>query len=67
MVIYLDDIIIYSKNKNKHVSHIKKILAALIKENLKIDVEKSKFYKLKVDFLEYIIKINDIKMDKKKI
>ena len=44
VIIYLDNILIYLKNKRDHKKHIKQILNALKKANLKIISEKSQFY-----------------------
>ena len=44
MIVYLDNILIYSKNKTNHKVHVKKILKALKKVDLRIKSKKSQFY-----------------------
>jgi hypothetical protein len=67
VIVYLDDILIFSKTEEEHKGHIKKILRKLINENLRIKIEKTKFYAKEVDFLGFIIGREGVKMDKKKI
>ena len=44
MIIYLDNILIYLKNKKNYKKYIKHILNTLKKVNLKIILEKSQFH-----------------------
>ena len=44
VVIYLDNILVYSKNEKDHKKHIKQILNTLKKADLRIILEKSQFY-----------------------
>ncbi len=64
---YVNDIIIYSKNFEEHLIHLKKVFKALDEVNLKLSIEKSKFCQKKVKFLGYIVSEQGIKVDKKKI
>ena len=41
VIIYLDDILIYSKNEKDYKKHVKQVLNALKKVNLRIVSEKS--------------------------
>ena len=44
VVIYLNNILIYSKNEKNHKKHIKQILNTLKKADLRIILKKSQFY-----------------------
>ena len=55
VVIYLDDILIYSNNMSKYHWHIKKVLKCLHKADLYTKVEKCEFYSKSVEYLEYIL------------
>jgi Reverse transcriptase (RNA-dependent DNA polymerase) len=44
VVIYLDDIFIYSKNEKEYTGHIIKVLEALERTELKINEEKLTFH-----------------------
>jgi Reverse transcriptase (RNA-dependent DNA polymerase) len=44
IIIYLDDILIYSKNEKEYTGHIIKVLEALERTGFKINEEKLIFY-----------------------
>ena len=45
VTMYLNDILIYLKNKKEHVEHVKKVLAKLRTNNLLLKLKKCKFHK----------------------
>jgi hypothetical protein len=67
VVVYLDDILVYSKTYDDHVRDIRKVLQALADTKMKIKPKKTEFYRKEVKFLRYIISREGLKMDKKKI
>jgi hypothetical protein len=67
VIIYLDDILIFSKTEEKYIKYIKKILRKLIDENLRIKIEKTEFYAKEVDFLDFVIDQEEVKINKKKV
>jgi hypothetical protein len=66
-MVYLDDILIFSENKEKYKEYIIKVLLKLLKAKLLVNPRKSYFYIQKVSFIGYIIKPNKILIDPKKI
>jgi hypothetical protein len=64
VIIYLDDILIFSKTEEEHKEYIKKIFRKLINENLRIKIEKTEFHAKKVDFLDFIISQKKVKINK---
>jgi ribosome-interacting GTPase 1 len=64
---YLDDIIIYLNNVEEHKEHIKWVLRKLYKENMPVIVKKCEFHTKKTDFVGFIIELEQISMDLKKI
>ena len=67
ILIYLDDILIYSRTEKEHKDHVRQVLEALLKENLRINPDKTEFHRKEVEFLGYIIKRKEIKINQKKI
>ncbi len=67
VVAYLDDIIVYSNNKKKHIQHVRKILQRLREANIQIDVNKCEFHTIETKFLDMIINRDEIKMNLEKI
>ncbi len=67
IIVYLDDILVYSKTKKEHVQHVKKILQTLKEVDLRIKSEKSEFYVQSVQFLKFIVTSQSLRMNLKKI
>lgn len=65
--VYIDDIIVFSKNIEEHTQHLNEIIKILKEANMKISLEKSKFYQTEVEYLGYVISENIITTDPKKI
>jgi hypothetical protein len=63
VVAYLNDIIVYSNSKKKHIRHVRKILQRLCEANIQTDVDKCEFHITKTNFLEMIVDRDDIKMN----
>jgi hypothetical protein len=63
VVACLDDILIYSKTKEKHIKYVTVILKALKKADVKINSAKNIFHVQKMHFLGYVLIINGIKMN----
>ncbi len=62
-LIYLDDIIIYSKSLKDYKWHVRKVLQAIRSAGLKLKPAKCKWFKQKITFLGHRIKVNGIKLD----
>ena len=63
MVIYLDDIAVYSKTEAEHVGHITKVLQAIKNAGLRLKPEKCQFYQKEIEFLGFIVSEYRLKMD----
>ncbi|GJZ11273.1 putative reverse transcriptase domain-containing protein [Tanacetum coccineum] len=67
IIVFIDDILIYSKSKQEHEEHLKLILELLKKEELYAKISKCEFWIPKVQFLGHVIDSNDIHVDLAKI
>ncbi|GJR19918.1 putative reverse transcriptase domain-containing protein [Tanacetum coccineum] len=67
MIVFIDDILIYSKNKKEHEKHLKLIMRLLKKEELYAKFSKCEFWLSKVQFLAYVIDSEGIHVDPAKI
>ena len=54
-VIYLDDIIIFSKNEEKHLEHLRIIFKRLKEAGLKLKRSKCDFMKTQIQYLGHLI------------
>ena len=67
VIVYLDNIIIYSDLEKEHEKHVEWVLEKLYNENIPIVIEKCEFHTRKTNFVEFIIKLKQISMDPKNI
>ncbi|GJX22560.1 putative reverse transcriptase domain-containing protein [Tanacetum coccineum] len=67
VIVFIDDILIYSKNKKEHEEHLKAVLELLKKEKLYAKFSKCEFWIPKVQFLGHVIDSQGIHVDPAKI
>ncbi|GJU16072.1 putative reverse transcriptase domain-containing protein [Tanacetum coccineum] len=67
VIVFIDDILIYSKSKQEHEEHLKLILKFLKKEELYAKFSKCEFWIPKVQFLDHMIDSQIIHVDPAKI
>nr|GEW45585.1 putative reverse transcriptase domain-containing protein [Tanacetum cinerariifolium] len=67
VIIFIKDILVYSKNKEEHEGHLKLILELLRKEDLYAKFSKCEFWILKVQFLGHVIDSKGTHVDHAKI
>lgn len=67
VVIYLDDILVFSDTLEEHYCHVCQVLAKLHAADLQVKLEKCQFHIQTVEFLGYIISPTGIAMDPAKV
>ncbi len=67
VIAYLDDIIIYLITLKKHVQHVSQILKCLKKRDLRLKPKKCEFHREEVNFLGFVVRRHEIRMNLEKI
>jgi hypothetical protein len=67
VVVYLDDILIYSDDMDSHRRHVKEVLRRLRKNGLYASEKKCSFHQEQVEFLGYILSPKGLAMDDSKV
>ncbi|KAG1956953.1 retrotransposable element [Pimephales promelas] len=67
VIVYIDDILIYSTSLEEHIQHVRSVLQRLIQFHLYAKSEKCEFHQTSISFLGYIISQEGVAMDEKKV
>ncbi|GJW14297.1 putative reverse transcriptase domain-containing protein [Tanacetum coccineum] len=67
VIIFIDDILIYSKSKEEHEVHLRLVLELLRNEKLYVKFSKCEFWLQEVHFLGHVVNQNGIHVDPEKI
>ena len=67
VIVYIDDILIYSKTYEEHLEHLEKVFERLREANLMIKLKKCKFCMPNVEFLGHIVGRDGLQPDPTKI
>lgn len=65
--VYIDDIIVFSKDDETHANDLRAIFETLRRANMKCQLDKCEFFRTKVEFLGFIISDRGIETNPKKI
>ncbi|GBG67474.1 hypothetical protein CBR_g608 [Chara braunii] len=67
VIVYMDDILVFSKTYEYHVEHVEWVLHALKDAGFKVAPEKSEFFLSEISFLGYIVTVEGLKPDPRKV
>jgi len=67
VVVYLDDILIYSENMDDHINLVQKVLDPLEQHDLAVSLKKLVFHQEEVEFQGYIVKTSGVTMSDRKV
>lgn len=67
VVVYFDDILIYSKNLDDHATHLNSVLDVLRKEKLFANLKKCTFCTDKLVFLGFVVSAQGIQVDEEEV
>uniref|UniRef100_A0A2N9HBD3 RNA-directed DNA polymerase n=3 Tax=Fagus sylvatica TaxID=28930 RepID=A0A2N9HBD3_FAGSY len=67
VVVYFDDILVYSKSLDEHIDHLHCVLTVLRKEKLYANLKKCSFCLDKVVFLGFVVGAKGITVDEEKV
>ena len=67
LVVYLDDMLIYSDNLKEHRKHVRKVLERLRDAGLFLKPNKCEFHTQEVEFLGFVIGTEGVRMDSAKV
>jgi len=67
VVVYLNDILIFTKTKEEHEQVVRQVLQVLKKNKLFLCPEKCEFCKQRIEYLGLVISENEVSMDLVKV
>jgi len=67
VIVYLDDILIFSKTWEEHLKHVKQILDVLKREKLYVKLSKCEFGKTSLNYLGHIVGGGELRIDPSKV
>ena len=67
VILYLDDILIFSKTWEEHLKHVKQTLDVLKIENIYVKLSKCEFGKTSLNYLSHIVRGVELKIYPSKV
>uniref|UniRef100_A0A3B1IMZ3 Gypsy retrotransposon integrase-like protein 1 n=1 Tax=Astyanax mexicanus TaxID=7994 RepID=A0A3B1IMZ3_ASTMX len=67
VVVFIDDILVYSPDLNTHIRHVRLVLQRLLEYELFVKGEKCEFHLQRVEFLGYVISSSGVVMNDDKV
>ena len=67
VIVFIDDILVYSKTQEEHEEHLREVLETLRRENLYAKFSKCEFWLREVQFLGHLVNQKGISVDPAKV
>ena len=67
VIVYLNDILIYSKNDEKHFEHVRLVIETFHKHNYYAKSSKCSFFQQQIEFCEHIVDNDKMRMNEIKL
>ena len=67
VVVYLDDILIFTKTEEEHEQAVWRVLEVLMEHKLFLRLEKCEFHRKQIEYLGLVISENKVEMDPVKV
>ncbi|GJS42727.1 RNA-directed DNA polymerase, partial [Tanacetum coccineum] len=67
VVVYFDDILVFSRTEDDHQSHLQQLFEVLDQEKLYGNLDKCEFFTTEVTFLGYLVSAQGIQVDERKV
>ena len=65
--VYINDVLVFSDNKDKHKTHLYRVFECLMNHNLRIKSKKCEFFQSRISFLGYVLYDGQISVEYLKI
>ncbi len=66
-MVFIDDILVYSRNQEEHEEHLRIVLQTLREKQLYAKLSKCEFWLHEISFLGHIVSVDGIRVDPKKV
>lgn len=66
-MVYIDDVVVYSKNKQDHLQHLQQVFNCFHKAGLTLNLKKCNFIQKSLTFLGHVVSREGIKTDPTKV
>ena len=66
-IVYLDDILIYSRDEKEHLQHLREVLTHLVNNGFYCKKSKCDFLKTEISYLGFVVSKDGVKTDPPKI
>jgi len=67
MLVFIDEILVYSRNEEEHKEHMKLVLQTLREHQIYAKLRKYEFYKDKIQYLGHVNSKEGLSIDPKKV